>query len=437
MRYLRSLADNWAKGRIGKVSQVIVANGFNNLVSLAIMLHAARKLGPESFGELGLVLAVVTLGVVFLDSGVSVALVRNYNNTSDPETRKILVGGVLKAKVVQVLLIAVLAFPLAHLLRYFLPEMKSVDTLAAGIISAVLMSLWISIRSLEQARRNYSAFTRYIYLFGSLRVVIYAVTLALGRMSAMSVLLCLYLIPLSLLLVYTTVIRERAALGFSLSDLAHEGRALWAALKYGTWVAGSALFLTLASRLPLFFLARRSSLKQLGLYTAALTFVNGFGLIWDAVNTVVMPEVSALRSPEARLRFRGMLFRKLPLMFSVLAAGVFACILLQGVFLGPAYRGSISTFLVIGSATAICMCVSVNNNLVHAYGIPETLTYMNLARVVLLGIALVVCPRPDSLNVGIIYSVVLLAGDVGLYFHLWRRIGEDRATLRVAAAMAE
>jgi O-antigen/teichoic acid export membrane protein len=80
MRYLRSLAAHWARGRVGKVSQVLVANGVNNLVSLAITLHAARKLGPESFGQLGLVLAVVTFGVVFLDSGVSVAFVRDYKH---------------------------------------------------------------------------------------------------------------------------------------------------------------------------------------------------------------------------------------------------------------------------------------------------------------------------------------------------------------------
>lgn len=435
MRYLRSA--HWARGRVGKVSQVLVANGVNNLVSLAITLHAARKLGPESFGQLGLVLAVVTFGVVFLDSGVSVALVRDYNHASDSERRKVLVGGVLKAKALQVVIIAVLAFPLAHLLGYFLPEIKSVDTLAAGVISAALMSLWTSVRSLEQARRNYSSFTRYIYLLAGLRFVIYAATLPFGWMSAMSVVLCLYLIPLFLLLAYTTVVRERVALAFRLSELADEGRALWTALKYGVWVAGSAMFLSLVSRMPLFFLARRSTLKQLGLYTAALTFVSGFSLIWDAINTVVMPEVSGLQSPEARLRFRGMLFRKLPLMFSVLLAGVFACILGQRLFLGAAYRGSISTFLVIGSVTAICMCVSVNNNLVHAYGIPETLTYMNMGRVVVLGIALWVCPRLDSMNVAIIYAVVLLAGDVGLSLHIWRRIGEDRATLRVAAAMAE
>lgn len=429
-----SFARDWSKGRVGKVSQVIVANGFNNLVSLAVTLHAARKLGPESFGELGLVLAVITFGVVLLDAGLSIALVRNYNNTSDQESRNFLVGGVLKAKVLQVFAIALIALPLAHFIRYFLPQIKNINALVAGITSAGLMSLWTSVRSLEQARRNYTIFTRYIYLFGSLRLLTYGITMSVTRISEMSVVLCLYLVPLLALLFYTTILRERAALNFRLAELTKESTALWTALKYGAWVAVSALFFSLVARMPLVFLAKRSTLTQLGLYTAALTFVNGFGLIWDALNTVIMPEVSGLQSPEARLRFRNILFRKLPLMFSVLVAGVFACILVQRVFLGAAYRGSIGTFLVIGSATAICMCVAVNNNLVHAYGIPQTMTYMNLARMILLVIVLLLCPRLNSLNVAFIYSFVLLAGDVGLYLHLARRVGEDRAAMRVAAA---
>src|SRR5215831_5228130 len=106
MMTARLFAARWGASRVAKVSQVVVANGFNNLASLAITLHAARKLGPERFGQLGLVLAVIAFSVVLLDSGVSVALVRGFNHDTDTESREALVGGVLKAKLLQLLLVA-------------------------------------------------------------------------------------------------------------------------------------------------------------------------------------------------------------------------------------------------------------------------------------------------------------------------------------------
>lgn len=419
-------------GRVAKVSQVVVANGFNNLASFAISLHAARELGPEQFGQVGLVLAIVSVGVVFLDSGVSIALVREYNTDADRERLALLVGGVLKAKLLQVILLAALAYPLAHLLRYFLPVLNNPDILTAGIVSAALLSLWTSVRSLEQARRDYSTFTRYIYLFGGLRFGVYGITLVLGKITPMSVILCLYLVPLALLLFYTVVLRERTALRIHRIDLAPEARALWAAARYGSWVAGATLFLSLFSRVPLLVLARRSTARELGLYSAALTFVAGFGLIWDAISTVIVPEVSALQTAQARLRFRALLLNKLFLMFTILASAVGACMFAQGFLLGPAYQGSVAIFFILGSSTAVCMCISVNNNLVHAYGIPQTMTYMNLGRLILLGCVVCLWPHPNAINVAIIWGLTMLAGDTGLYLYISRRISADRASLAVA-----
>jgi O-antigen/teichoic acid export membrane protein len=374
-------------------------------------------------------LAVIAFGVVLLDSGVSVALVRGYNHDTDTGSREALVGGVLKAKLLQLLLVALLAVPVAHAVHFFIPAITSLETLAAGIAAAGLMSLWTTVRSLEQARQNYGSFTTYIYLYGVLRFGTYAVVLVRGSISPLSVIFCLYLAPLLVLMLYSFSFRERHVL--TMVPRAREMRAFKKALLYGAWLAGASILLAFLTRMPVFFLARRSTPRELGLFTAAFTFVNAFGLIWDALSTVIVPEVSGLNTAESRVRFQSLLFRKLPLMGSFLATVIVACVFAQYFLLGPQYRESIWTFIVIGSFFAACMCISVNNNLVHAYGIPQVATYMNIARVTILALALGMWWHLDSLNVAAIYGLVLLAGDATLFIYLQRRMSEDRSALNL------
>jgi O-antigen/teichoic acid export membrane protein len=433
MMIARLFAARWGASRVAKVSQVVVANGFNNLASLAITLHAARKLGPERFGQLGLVLAVIAFGVVLLDSGVSVALVRGYNHDTDAERREALVGGVFKAKMLQLLLVALLAVPVAYAVRFFVPEINGVETLAVGIASAGLMSLWTTVRSLEQARQNYASFTTYIYLYGVLRFCAYGVVLIRGNISPISVVSCLYLVPLVLLMLYSFAFRETKVLAIGKVPWRREMKAFKDALLYGAWLAGASILLAFLTRMPVFFLARRSTPTELGLFTAAFTFVNAFGLIWDALSTVIVPEVSGLHTAESRVRFQSLLFRKLPLMGSLLAAVIVACAFAQYFLLGPQYRASIWSFIVLGSFFAVCMCISVNNNLVHAYGIPEVATLMNVARVAVAAMALGLWWHLDALNVAVIYGCVLLVGDTALLIYIQRRVAQDRNSLGLVA----
>lgn len=428
-----SLKGVSGSGRVAKLSQVLIANAFNNLASLAITLHAARHIGPVGFGALGLVIAIVTFGVVLLDSGVSVALVRNYNSSSDLAERQFLIGGVLKGKVLQVVLVAALAYPLALVVRYLLPVLSELWLVEVGIVSAALMSLWTSVRAMEQARRDYTTFTRYVFLYGAFRFAAYGVMLAFHLVTPMSTILSLYLAPLVVLLVYTLAVRERTSLRIDSLRLVRESIALWGAVKYGVWVSSAAICFALAARAPLITLARRASLKELGLYTAALTFVSGFGLIWDALSTVIVPEVSGLQTVEARLRFRRALFHKLPIMFLLLSGGLAVCLLAQGFLLGPAYRGSLTAFAVIGSATVICMCISVNNNLVHAYGMPQLLTYMQLGRLVAIALMLGICSQIDAFHVAVIYATALFLGDVSLFLCLHRRVRGESSLVVTAA----
>src|SRR5438128_1420131 len=198
-------------GRSRNVGQVLIANAFNNLSSFVVTVHAARRFGPEGFGKLGLVLSILMFGSMLLDCGLSISLVRNYNSTEDEQQRAGLAASVIKTKLLMVFVVGLFAFPVAlALLRVFPVLRGSESLLAVGIFSAALLSLWVSVRALEQARRAFTSFARYNYFYALTRAACYTGVLLLHANSPMAVALCLYTVPLLMLLTYTLIVRERA-----------------------------------------------------------------------------------------------------------------------------------------------------------------------------------------------------------------------------------
>jgi O-antigen/teichoic acid export membrane protein len=409
------------RGRLGNIGQVLFANVFNNLSSFVVTVYAARCFGPEKFGKLGLVLSILMFGSMLLDCGLSVSLVRNYNSTDDAKQRADLASSVIKTKLLTVLTIGLLAYPGASLLFRVFPVLQgSQHLLAVGIFSAALLSLWGSVRALEQARRDFTSFARYNYFYALLRAIFYAVALLSHANSPMAVELCLYTLPLTILLAYTLIVRERRVWWPLWAGASTQAAAIMKTLAYGWWVGAASLCFSLLTRLPQFELARHSSARMLGLYGAALSFLAAFSLINDAISSVIVPEVASLTTPDARKRFRRALAQNLPKLAALLLLALGACVMAQLFLLGKAYHDSISIFLVLGSGTIVCLCISVNNNLVHAYGRPELLLYMNLARLCILAVVLSVLSNPDAMSVAIAFTVTMFAGDFLLLIYLRR-----------------
>ena len=246
--------------------------------------------------------------------------------------------------------------------------------------SAALLSLWVSVRALEQARRNFALFARYNYFYALIRTACYAGVLLLHANSPMAVVLCLYTGPLTLLLAYTLIVREHRVWWPLWAGASAHAPALMKVVAYGWWVGAAALCFSLLTRLPQFALARHSSARMLGLYGAALSFLAAFSLINDAISSVIVPEVASLTTPDARNRFRRVLATNLPKLLGLLLLALGGCVVAQLFLLGKAYHDSVPIFLVLGSSTIVCLCIAINNSLVHAYGRPQLLLYMNVAQ---------------------------------------------------------
>lgn len=416
--------------RLQSVGKVLVSNIFNNASSFVVIVHAARSFGPEVFGQLGLVLAIMLFASTILDFGLNVSLVRNYNRAESPRERTDLAASVIKTKVSMVIAVGAMAYPAARLMLPVFPTFTAgASLLAIGILSASLLSLWSSIRALEQARRQFDSFARYNYMYAAVRVTCYISTAFLGENSPIAVLLCLYTIPLLLLLSYSLVVRERTVWWPLRTGVPRQISALGRALRYGRWICASLVCFSLFVRLPQFELARKSSAQALGIYGAAASFLAAFSLINDAISSIILPEVSSLRTPGAREYFRHTFSENLLKLAGVLVLGLIICVLAQSVLLGEKYHDSVPTFIVLGLSTIISLCFSINNNLVHAYGRPELWLYMNLGRLVALGAALSAFRGLSAFTAAVLYGAELIAGDVLLFLYLRRYTRLDRVSI--------
>jgi O-antigen/teichoic acid export membrane protein len=420
----------WPTGHAGAVARVLFANVLNNSASFVVIVHAARRYGPEEFGKLGLVLSIMMFAATLLDCGSSISFVRNFNNTSDPRHREHLASALIRFKVGAAAIVLLLSFPCALLLRAAFPVLRGHEVLLTlGVLSAALLSLWTSVRALEQARRDFASFARYNYVYGGLRLVVYGVLLAAGIKGLAVVIWSQYTFPLILLLAWTLLWRERrtwASFGETINDLALSLRSL---LAYGWWLAAATLCSSLLLRLPQFALARNASAHDLGLYGAAMSFLAAFTMVNDAVASVIVPDASSLTSAASRIEFRRAFFQHLPALSGLLALLLVCCMLAQRLLLGHAYSESVPLFAILGCTTAVNICLSAHNTMIHAYGRPQLLFLSDFARVLVLLGAISLIHHPGSVEVAALYGVVLVGGNTILALYLGRRLRNDRSSL--------
>jgi O-antigen/teichoic acid export membrane protein len=399
--------------KIRSLTRILGANVVNNLISLSVTIVAARSLGPQQFGALSFAISLMTMLSLFLDFGFGVSLIRLLNKLDDPLERSDLIKAVLRWDGLLLAVAIALAYPLQQLLGRMLPVVSGAGwLLGCAIVTGGLLNIWTTIRTIDQARRDFRSFERFTYAYAGLRLVA-AVSLPLIGISVLSVFAALYTAPLVILLLVNWL---RRGVLFRPGALALRDQVvlLRRALSYGIWVFVSAISFTLLSRLPQLVLARLGSPTELGVYGAALTFLAGFSMFNDALRTVLLPEVASFTEAEQRRRFEDRLRKWGPIMLGTMVAALAAASLLQRFVLGAQYRESIPIFIVLGIGTVITIYIGIFNTLVHSYGVPKVEAIVNVLRVVALATLLFVAPK-TSLATALAYAAVTIAGEAGLF----------------------
>src|SRR5215217_878357 len=279
-----TLRGVWSGSLLQKFTGILGANAFNNFAAFLITVYAARALGPEEFGRLALSISITLLLALILDFGLSITLVRIYNIETSPDERAGYIRTILGFKVLSLLALVPLAFVLQGITTQVLPVLSGYGGLVyLAFLSGGLHSIWITVRAVEQARRDFRSFRRYTFTYGVLRFLGFGTFLLFYEVSPTSVLAVLYALPIIGLILHSWFSSYRP---FWSATAVHACRSsaysrLKTAISYGKWVGLSAICYTTLFNIPQFTLAHTANETEVGLYGAGLTFVAAFFLMSD------------------------------------------------------------------------------------------------------------------------------------------------------------
>jgi O-antigen/teichoic acid export membrane protein len=399
---------------------VLGANVFNNLITFIGTIFVARSVGVTEFAKFSLAVAITVTVSSVTDFGASLALVRLYNSTSDRARQSSLIKVVREWKTKLFLFLVLLTYPIGQILAIAFPVFKdSMPLLYCSLISGGLLTLWTTTRAIEQARKEFRSFQLYVVAYGALRLFFLALMYFNHQISVLSVFSALYFLPLAALLTSKWVPervrnphRFQAAKGLFAKNA--NQKVLKSVLGYGTWIGIAGILYSWLFQIPQFMLGYADP-NQAGLYGAGLTFVNVFLLVNDAVRTIILPDVSAIRDAEGRQAFRRKLWQLAPTFLGSMTAILLGVAGVQYLLLGDVYRASVPGFLAIGGGIILTMYLGYFNTLIHSMGIPHIAVFVNSTSAVTL-IALCLLIPKSALSVSIVLGIVLLLGEATTYF---------------------
>jgi O-antigen/teichoic acid export membrane protein len=410
--------QNWRN-----LARILDANAVNNAASLALLVVAARVLGPGDFGKLGVAVTVtVMLGLAF-DGGISLSYVRHHAQHVGEHDHDLPRLGTVVVRWKFMVLAAALVFSpiLATGITLLVPNLQAAGPLPIlVVISGALEGLWKTIRSLDQAKQDFISFRKHTYVYAISRVIGLAFCLLFSR-SIIGFFVALYLAPqLGAALIVFSGQQKAIAAGVAKPSATTAGLKL-TILRYGLWVALSTFLYAALLRFPQLALVHYASETDVGMFTAGLTFLAVFSLGNEALRTLLLPDVSARQDQAARLRFYERLKSKAPAYFATAFLLLIGLATGQYLLLGENYRESIPIFLTIGTGMIVTIYLGTFNTLIHSFGVPRLDVAANTGRLGILTI-LLAWIQPEPLFAALILGLVMVTGETGVFLTMRKRV---------------
>ncbi len=389
------------------------SNAISNGTTFAILLLMSAFLAPDQYGSLTIAVSVLMQLSFLLEMGTGVALVRFYN--SDQHFGEAYVQAVFVARLLMAGSMALLALPCIYLVEAGYALGIGSDLALLALTSALIMSWWNYLRSLNQARQNFSG---YAYSLVGLAVVRW---IGVGLVFAMhgndimvaQVITILYLAaPLCIILFAGIAGAQQRQMAFWRMD-----KDLWKrmgrVLEYGRWIFASSLLFPLSLNVPLWWLGMSSNLTAAGSLGIGMYFANAMAPVREAIKVYMLPKVAGFSSAiEADSYVRSILGRlhyalPIALLLSLAAVG------LQYLLNGSRYEDAYGVIVIMIATQVITMFTTLIGSVLHYFGQPQFDVLVNVARVLLSVIlSAVLVPHYGAVAAALIGTLTTLAGEM-------------------------
>lgn len=293
-----------------------LGNFFNTTLSFIAVLIISRRLGPSSFGVLGVFNSIIVLIIGLTDLGLNTTSIRLISQYRQEDSRKaavtmnVIVRIELLVGALILLVGAFLAQPVAQLLggdRFILAVRLGFIAGAFSSAAAFFGPFFVSYRQyLKNALLNLASFI--------LRTGLVLVLLATAALTLNRVMLIYTVVPiLFFVMVFGFIPRD-----FLTKTNRTERRLAYRdVLHYSKWIFLSLVATGAISRLDLLFLTHFHGSQTAGYYYAAQQLIAIMPLIITALTTVLLQRVSQLQ-PAQYQRFLAKAFGAITLMALVL-----------------------------------------------------------------------------------------------------------------------
>jgi O-antigen/teichoic acid export membrane protein len=397
----------------------------NNFSNFIIQVVAARALGVREFGIFSLAFSVSLLVGAIGDFGLNLTTIRLFNKYNNDFTKqKILLGSILGFKFAIFVGLLVISLPLGYLFAHSLTyDDENWILFAVALATGGLIFFWTYLQSLFQCYRQFNKLATYILLYSGLRLIALAVTYVLIGKNSLTWLLATYTIP-TLVLFTIGLIPVVGQLSL-LSVLKPQSiiKVLEEAIGYSKWVALSGTAYISMPYLIRFILAVSTSVEEVGIFSAGMTFALAFSTLNSAVRAVLFPQVTALEGQEEMKKYLKR-HTEIARYYCILAVlGIAFLGIIQWFILGKIYRQAMPVFLVTAITLAFIIFIGLVTMLVHTMMRPQIDAWINVIRLgLMLVFALILIPPFKALGAAVAYAVPLLLGEIWMVKYISKEL---------------
>lgn len=358
-----------------------LGTAINGILGALFYIVVARSLGPENFGLLAIAVASLTLVADIADLGTDTGIINfvgQYISRQEKLAYQFLKLA-LETRIIVALLVAVLGYLVAPAVAELVFEKAALtDPLRLAFVGVSSAQLFAYVLSCLVALQKFWWWSNIQISTNALRL-----TAILGLSFASSLSL------MSSLSVYIVV----PMLGFLASwlflpknilNVKNEWSVAGQLFSYSRWIALSVLVTAISSRLDTLISGRLLEASEVGFYAAALQLTVVVPQVMRAIETVIAPRMSAIRSEN---EFRSYLKNTQLLVGGLSIAGLMASplvLLLIPLVYGPAYALAVPPiFLILLLAMMLFLLSAPTHNAINYYfGFPKLFTVTSLINLI-------------------------------------------------------
>lgn len=351
-------------------------NFANTFLSLICTIFVSRALGPSDFGILATFNALMATLIGLTDFGLGTTAIKLISKYLEPERRKasVVMNVIVKLELGTGLIVALIGFlfagPIAHVLggpQYITP-VKLAFVSGAFMTAAAYYGTFFAAygQFVKNALVNFSG--------AVLRLGFVLLLFTTAKLNLDNALIAYTAVPVMFFFIGLSFIPRDFLFRPSRDE---QKVALHEIFHFTKWIFLSFVANSISGRLDVFMLSHFKGSQAVGYYSAAQQLVTVLPMIIGAVSTVLLPQVSRLKTKD---EFKGFIkkvaFGASILAFCLLPMVIFGEQIIHLIF-GSRYAGSFGAFRILFFGYIIALFTNPMSLVVYALNKPKIFTVIN------------------------------------------------------------